>query len=731
MSSIDRRTFLKLASSGALAAALPASIQKALAIPANNRTGTIADVEHIIILTQENRSFDHYFGTMRGVRGFADPRAVTLPSGLSVWNQPDGAGALMPFRPPLDNLGMQFLPDPPHGWNDSHAAWNAGTYDQWVPSKGVVAMTYYTRQDIPFHFALADAFTVCDAYYCSLMGPTDPNRYHMWTGWCGNDGNGGGPVITNAEAGYDWSTFPERLQRAGISWKVYQDIGDGLDANGYWGWTSDPYIGNYGDNSLLYFHQYQNAQPGDPLADFAKTGTNVLAQNRDPMRLLDRFREDVSSGKLPQVSWIAAPEAFSEHPNFPPNYGAWYIAQFIDILASHPEVWSKTALFINYDENGGFFDHMVPPTPPQSADQGASTIDAMDEIFPGDASHPSAPYGLGNRVPMIVVSPWSKGGWVNSQVFDHTSLIRFIEARFADEHPELVESNITAWRRAVAGDLTSAFNFATPNAAPVPLPDTAPYLPTELVRHPSYTPVVPATQALPAQEKGVRPARALPYELHAHGAVKASDGSFQIDFANTGDATAVFHVRSGKGDAAPRCYTVEPGKQLADAWDVAAAGLSDYDLSVYGPNGFLRAFKGGIAGTDRARLDVRARYAEDGHGLVLAMANRAARAAKVHVLDQYTGRRLDLELKPGASASKHWSLNRAFGWYDLVVTVDGDAGFRYQLAGHVESGKVSISDPAMGGLSLADLAGIDERDGDVNAGQEGAEAAMGHTRQDR
>ena len=732
MSSIDRRTFLKLASSGALAAALPASIQKALAIPANNRTGTIADVEHIIILTQENRSFDHYFGTMRGVRGFADPRAVNLPSGQSVWQQPNGADSLLPFRPPLANLGMQFLPDPPHGWNDSHAAWNAGKYDQWVPNKGVVSMTYYTRQDIPYHYALADAFTVCDAYYCSLMGPTDPNRYHMWTGWCGNDGNGGGPVITNAEAGYDWSTYPERLQNAGISWKVYQDIGDGLDAGGYWGWTSDPYIGNYGDNSLLYFHQYQNAQPGDPLADFAKTGTNILAQNRDPFRLLDRFREDVSSGNLPQVSWISAPEAFSEHPNFPPNYGAWYIAQFIDILASNPEVWSKTALFINYDENGGFFDHLVPPTPPQSSDQGASTVDASDEIYPGDANHPSAPYGLGVRVPMIVVSPWSKGGWVNSQVFDHTSLIRFIEARFADDHPELIETNITAWRRAVAGDLTSAFNFATPDVSFAPLPDTASYLPSDLIRHPSYVPVAPTAQALPKQEKGVRPARALPYVLHAHGAVDAGDGAFRIDFGNTGDATAVFHVRSGNGDEAPRSYTVEPRKQLADVWTVTSSGAaSDYDLSVYGPNGFLRAFKGGISGA-RARLDVRARYDETGHGIVLEIANQAHHTAKVHVLDHYTGRRIEAELKPGARFSKHWSLKRVFGWYDLVVTVEGDAGFEYQFAGHVETGKGSISDPAMGGLALDDLPGAEARDVDpVHTEREGTDPAMEHSNRDR
>jgi phospholipase C len=266
-----------------LAGALPLSIARALAVPANNQTGTIQDVEHIIILTQENRSFDHYFGTLRGVRGFGDPRAVRLPSGDSVFEQPNGKSTQFLFRPNVQNMGQTFLPDPPHGWNDTHAAWNNRQHDQWIANKGIVTMTYNLRQDIPYHFALADAFTICDAYHCSVMGPTDPNRYHMWTGWVGNDGSGGGPVITNAEAGYDWSTLPELLQQAGITWKVYQDIGVGLNAAGFLGWTgSMPYIGNFGDNSLLYFHQYQNAVPGTPLADRAKTGTNALSLEMNP-----------------------------------------------------------------------------------------------------------------------------------------------------------------------------------------------------------------------------------------------------------------------------------------------------------------------------------------------------------------------------------------------------------------------------------------------------------------
>src|SRR5215475_12248923 len=274
----NRRDFLRAALSATAAGAtlaFPPVIRRALAIPANDRTGTIADVEHVVILMQENRSFDHYFGTLRGVRGFGDPRAVVLPSGNPVFYQPKSTGYELPFHPNAQNLGLQFIQDLPHGWTDTHAAWNDAKYDKWVPSKGMTTMAYLTRNDIPYYFALADAFTVCDAYYCSFMGATDPNRYHMWTGWVGNDGAGGGPVIDNSEAGYDWSTYPERLQKAGISWKIYQDVGDGLDAPDYWGWTGDPYIGNYGDNSLLYFHQYQNAAPGSALYQGARQATDI------------------------------------------------------------------------------------------------------------------------------------------------------------------------------------------------------------------------------------------------------------------------------------------------------------------------------------------------------------------------------------------------------------------------------------------------------------------------
>jgi phospholipase C len=379
MAPINRRRFLQAAGGAAALSALAPSIARAASIPANHRTGTLRDVEHIVVLMQENRSFDHYFGTMRGVRGFGDPRPVTMPSGKPVWYQSDGAREVLPFRPDANDLGLAFLEDLPHGWNDGHDAFAGGRYDRWVPAKSATTMAYLTREDMPFHFALADAF---------------------------------------------------------------------------------------GDNSLLYFHQYQNAVPGEPLYDNARTGTDAKRGEG----FFDALRADVLAGRLPQVSWVVAPEAYTEHPNWPVNYGAWYVAQMLDALTADPEVWSRTALFITYDENDGFFDHIVPPFPPGPG-QGSSTVDTRLELYNGPLGV-AGPYGLGQRVPMIVVSPWSKGGWVCSQTFDHTSVIRFIEKRFG-----VLEPNITPWRRAICGDLTSAFDFARPDASVPALPPTDAYEP--------------------------------------------------------------------------------------------------------------------------------------------------------------------------------------------------------------------------------------------------------------
>ncbi|MFI9803404.1 phosphocholine-specific phospholipase C [Streptomyces sp. NPDC052301] len=679
MPDVNRRRFLQLAGATTAFTALSSSIQRAAALPAHYRTGTVEDVEHIVVLMQENRSFDHYFGSLRGVRGFGDPRSVTQ-NGRSVWKQSDGTKDVLPFHPDADDLGLAFLQDLPHGWQDTHAAFNGGRYDKWVPAKGATTMAHLTREDIPFHYALADTFTLCDAYHCSFMGSTDPNRYYMWTGYVGNDGTGGGPVLGNDEKGYGWTTYPERLEKAGISWKIYQDVGDGLDAAGGWGWIDDAYRGNYGDNSLLYFDQYRNAKPGDPLYDKARTGTDATKGEG----FFDRLKADVKAGRLPQVSWVVAPEAFTEHPNWPANYGAWYVSQVLDALTSDPEVWGKTALFITYDENDGFFDHVIPPFPPASGAQGKSTVDPSLDLYKGDASHVAGPYGLGQRVPMLVVSPWSRGGYVCSETFDHTSIIRFVERRFGVHEP-----NISPWRRAVTGDLTSAFDFSRKDTEPVALPSTAAYQPPDRERHPDYVPKPPANPSLPRQERGSRPTRPLKYAPVVDGSADTSAGTFTLTFASGAHAGAAFLVTSNNRTDGPWTYTTEAGKSLADTWNSAYSGGS-YDLTVHGPNGFQRVFKGR---NKAAGPEVTARRAGD--HLELACTNKGSGTVKLKVASGYGGRPLTVSVRPGATVKQTVDLTASRRWYDLTVTCDADPAFLRGFAGHVENGLPGVSDPAI------------------------------------
>ncbi|MER5557718.1 phospholipase C, phosphocholine-specific [Streptomyces sp. NPDC002506] len=684
MAELNRRRFMQLAGGTAAFAALSQSIARAAAIPAAGSTGTIQDVEHIVVLMQENRSFDHYFGSLKGVRGYGDPRPVTLPSGKSVFHQVGAGKEVLPFRPAADKLGLQFIQDLNHDWTGSHKAFNNGKYDQWIPAKTSTTMAYLTREDIPFHYALADSFTICDAYHCSFIGSTDPNRYYMWTGYTGNDNTGGGPVLGNDEKGYGWTTYPERLEKAGVSWKIYQDTGDGLDAAGGWGWINDAYRGNYGDNSLLYFNSYRNAKAGDPLYDKARTGTS--AKNGDGF--FDILKADVKAGTLPKVSWIAAPEAFTEHPNWPANYGAWYISQVLDALTSNPAVWAKTALFITYDENDGFFDHVVPPYVPADANQGLSTVATGPDYFPGNASYAAGPYGLGQRVPMLVVSPWSTGGYTCSETFDHTSIIRFMERRFGVQEP-----NISPWRRAICGDLTSAFDFSRTNSAAPGLPSTTAYIPPDHNRHPDFVPVPPATGTLPKQERGTRPTRPLRYAPFVDGSANVSTGKFTLTFGGGASAGAQFLVTSANRTDGPWTYTTEAGKTIADSWNTAySSGATN--LSVFGPNGFLRTFQGPGR---TAGPEVTARHNAGTGNLDLTMTNagKATVHLKVASAAAYGGATQTFTVTAGATVKYTVDLRAGKSWYDVSVTSDADTTFLRRFAGHVETGASGVSDPAL------------------------------------
>ena len=421
-----------------------------------------------------------------------------------------------------------------------------------------------------------------------MLGPTDPNRYYMWTGWDGNDGQGGGPVIANDEIGYGWQTYPERLQAAGVSWKIYQDIGAGLDAARYWGWGSDPYIGNYGDNSLLYFRQYRNAAPGSPLYQGARTGTDVT-QGRQAGSTSSRLTS--TNGRLPSVSWIVGPEAYTEHPVWPAGYGAWYTAGVLNALTSNPEVWSKTALLITFDENDGFFDHLVSPYPNVGGARRASqrcrwTTSCSTARLGRPAGQTGSPdrTACGVRVPMLVVSPWSTGGWVCSETFDHTSLIRLIEARFGVDEP-----NITPWRRAVCGDLTSAFDFANASIQIPPLPSVASDKPTGTGTAHHLRSDAAGVGKVPVQEPGVRPSRRLGYRFDV--AFDAEPRALRLGFENHGRLGVQLQARSLTVPGAPYSYTIGAGDQLT----ATLPNPGTYDLSLHGPNGFFRHFAGSPA----------------------------------------------------------------------------------------------------------------------------------------
>lgn len=468
-----RRLLTGAAGLGAAAAAsafLPPNVRRALASADAPRPGegSIRDIEHIVFLMQENRSFDEYFGTFPGVRGFGDPNAIRLPSGNSVFAQPDPShadGYLLPFWMDTATTSAQAVPGTDHSWQTQHAAWNNGAMDNWVAAKGPQTMGYFKQADIPFHWALAAAFTVCDAYHCSVLGPTNPNRLYMWSGMIDPNGTGGGPVTDDSPAYYNpylsWTTYPERLTEAGISWQVYQEDD------------------NYDDNALEWFRQYATADHD-----------SVLWRSGMVKKPAGWFEFDAMNDNLPQVSWLVAPSAQCEHPNWTSAAGAQYIAAKIDAIAANPKVWAKTAFILMYDENDGYFDHVLPPTPPPGT---------AEEYLDG------APIGLGFRVPCVIVSPWTAGGHVATETFDHTSLIRFAETRFG-----VTEPNISAWRRSAVGDLTSAFQFS--RRAPFPrfnqalsVPATTRTLLTaqqEVAGNPA--PVVPAVNTPPVQDPTTR-----------------------------------------------------------------------------------------------------------------------------------------------------------------------------------------------------------------------------------
>jgi phospholipase C len=497
---ISRRSFLAgglgLAGAGLIEAVRPGAAAAAVRRRAGSDLGA---VEHVVFLMQENRSFDHYFGTYPGVNGF-DTHSAAFTQAWPVGRS--GATTLLPFN--LGSATAQLCSGssaiPTHDWAPQHESWGAGTNADFVsvhsePSyDGVVnapiVMGYFTRKQLAFCYGLADAYTICDNYFCSVFGPTHPNRLYFMSGMLDPTGTHGGPIVETAGLSdaqalvgtLDWDTMPEVLEDKGVSWKMYQPAGSAVGPGAGLALAIS-------FNVMLYFKQYVSSP------------SSALYQKAFLPTWPHEFAADVKNDTLPAVSWIMPPIAYSEHPNSSPASGEWVSHQVLKTLQSNPKVWAKTVLFINYDENGGFFDHVVPPTPPPGTPGEYLTVPTL----PTGTGGVGGPIGLGFRVPMLVASPFSAGGWVDSTPLDHTSALRFLEERF-----DVTAPNLTAWRRRTVGDLTTTLGFGSPNDARVPLPATPLDLPaacptpTNLVAF-LTTPepmVIPTHQTMARQEPG-------------------------------------------------------------------------------------------------------------------------------------------------------------------------------------------------------------------------------------
>ncbi|HEX3753129.1 MAG TPA: phospholipase C, phosphocholine-specific [Streptosporangiaceae bacterium] len=694
------------------------------------RYGDLRDIQHVVVVMQENRSFDHYFGSMCGVRGFGDRSAITLPGGNGVFQQPDtpaadantqypwrlsGTGEWKGAAPPSAELGAANYGGTDHNWLDQHGAWYGGLMSGWIQAKGgPTTMGFLTRADLPFHYALADAYTIGDGYHSSVISATGPNRIYLMSGTI-NAGeshpgyHGAAPHVAYDDGGdrqrnfLTWPSYVETLQDAGVSWRTYHCADD------------------YGDNAPPYFATFARldptqtdpatGQPGrpDPASPLYANGiagittdTGVETQNADDIAAA--LKADVLAGKLPQVSYVVSNQFFSEHPVTAPGNGAYFLRAVLEVLNADPDVFNSTLVIVNYDENDGQFDHVPPPVPAPGE---------KDEFVRGTGLSQygltaPAPVGLGFRVPIILVSPWTRGGWVTSETADHTSVIQFLEQWTAALGRPAISPNISPWRRQVCGDLTGAFDFAHPVYGLPDLPDTGP-----LIAGTEYVPL-PDHNVMPSQEPGAKPARPIPVQPNANLTGFSATGgpvAARLDFSNSGPHVrkashfAVYNNRAGVPTLAeypaafPGQYTVEAGDRgtAGTAPVGATAGDTTYDITVIGPNRFLRRFTGDTAAAG-AQPSVRAEYIEGALGagprLRLTLASLSHQEVTFTVTaNAYAPDRPHTYRVPASRSATHSAdpIGTAGGWYDLTVTASSDPGWSQRFAGHLENGGPSIT----------------------------------------
>lgn len=715
MSNYGRRKFIKLSAAGLAGTLWAPLIQRATAIEAFNATRSIQDVKHIVILMQENRSFDHYFGAKKGARGFGDRFPIPLASGQRAFHQSDGEKIIPPYRAHGKTSDAAMIKGTPHDFADMQAAWNQGKYGYWPLFKTPHSMAYYTREEIPFQYALAEAFTISDAHHCSVATGTDPNRIVFWSGSnfdpekraaginctdvdsepcnvrCWVTGKEPDPGYTYNLNGFKWPTIPDVLQEAGISWRIYQDPNNN--------WTGAMH-------GCLAFDSFRNAKPGSAIYENGMRNFSIKDLQRD-----------VENNQLPEVSWILPSKSDSEHPGAPssPYRAGYFTQQVLQALTSNPEVWSKTVFFLTFDENDGLYDHVAAPAVPSynldNTLAGKSTLpvegmyfhnDKGTEAFPlplgkgkriyqdprDTISGPIRPWGMGPRVPLYIISPWSKGGWIHSEVADHTSVAHFIEKRFGVTVPA-----ISPWHRAVSSDLTSAFDFESPNDPAFPnLPDMSDFQQRDEASSQLPKAAPPEQPAQLFQEKGSVFSRALPYALYCHARPVPDQEQIQLVFDNQGKKGAVYHVYDLNDlERIPRRYTVEAGRQLQDEWDLAEKS-GHYHLEVFGPNGYFQSFRGSVHAVEpRVRIE----YDHREGGLHIHCENGGKDPIQVQVTDNTYGygSAETLSIPRKKSKQTYQQLSKSGNWYDYSITTS--AGMEYRFAGRVETSKPSITDPAM------------------------------------
>ena len=312
-------------------------------------------IQHVIVACQENHSFDHYFGYAPFAGRYGVPRGYSQPSTFG----PD-AVPKYPHR-----FKSYITADPTHEWGAIHREWQRGKMDGFYVTNGETALGYYDGSDLPFYYSLFQTSTLCANYFCSVLGPTYPNRLYLYAGT-----SGGNTTNTINPGDLTYPCILDLLDLYGVTFKCY-NLGETCCFSG--------------NNALVFFKKYQHDKR---VVGFTK----------------DDYLADVQRGTLPQVSFIMSADEHAEHPGYDIQEGIKAQYQLIRALQSS-RLWANSAYFLTWDEGGGFFDHVRPP------------------LF--DA------YGPGIRVPMLVISPYVKKANLETTLYEHTSVLKFIEYIFA------------------------------------------------------------------------------------------------------------------------------------------------------------------------------------------------------------------------------------------------------------------------------------------------------------